>query len=162
MFTPTHGTYVEAKAGLFGSSLGGDDSFQRLRVIGMQFVPIWSRLFLGVRGEGAASLGDAPFYVKPFIYQRGVPAMRYLGEEMAQIETELRWQFWKRFSLVGFGGAGWTWAESDDRSDHVSAGGAGFRYELARKHGLHLGADFATGPAGGVFYIQFGSAWARP
>ncbi len=36
---------------------------------------------------------------------------------------------------------------------------AGFRYERARTHGLHLGADFATGPTGGVCYIQFGSAW---
>ena len=162
MFTPTRGTYVEAKAGLFGPTLGGDDSFQRLRLVGMQFVPLGSRLFLGVRVEGAATLGDAPFYMKPFIFQRGVPAMRYLGEEMAQIETELRWQFWKRFSLVGFGGAGQTWAEDDDRSEQVGAGGAGIRYELARTHGLHVGVDVATGPAGGVFYVQFGSAWARP
>jgi hypothetical protein len=164
LFTPTRGTYVEAGAGLFSPTLGGDDSFQRLRLIAMQFVPLGSRLFFGVRGEAAAALGDAPFYLKPFIYQRGVPAMRYLGEEMSQIETELRWQFWKRFSVIGFASAGWTWAgsEGDDRSDQVTAGGAGFRYELARTHGLHVGADVAAGPDGGVFYIQFGSAWAKP
>ena len=164
LFTPTRGTYIEAGAGLFSPTLGGDDSFQRLRLIAMQFVPLGTRFFLGVRGEAAAALGDAPFYVKPFIYQRGVPAMRYLGEEMAQIETELRWQFWKRFSVVGFGGAGRTWAGSEevDLSDKVAAGGGGFRYELARKHGLHIGVDIAGGPAGGVFYIQFGSAWAKP
>jgi hypothetical protein len=164
LFTPTRGTYVDARAGLFSPTLGGDDSFQRLRLIAMQFVPVGPRLFFGVRGEAASALGDAPFYVKPFIYQRGVPAMRYLGEEMAQIETELRWQFWKRFSVVGFGGAGQTWAasEGENRSDQVTAGGAGFRYELARAFGLHVGADVAVGPAGGVFYILFGSAWARP
>lgn len=133
------------------------------RLIAMQFVPLGTRFFSGVRGEAAAALGDAPFYLKPFIYQRGVPAMRYLGEEMAQIETELRWQFWKRFSVVGFGGAGRTWASSEEvLSDKLAAGGAGFRYELARKHGLHVGVDIAGGPAGGVFYFQFGSAWAKP
>ena len=164
LFTPTRGTYIEAKASFFSPTLGGDDSFQRPRLITMQFVTLGSRLFLGLRGEAAAALGDAPFYLKPFVYQRGVPAMRYLGEEMAQIETELRWQFWRRFSLVGFGGAGQTWAGSDgdERSDQVTAAGAGFRYELARTHGLHVGADVATGPTGGVFYIQFGSAWVRP
>ena len=164
LFTPTRGTYIDATGGLFSPTLGGDDTFQRLRLIAMQFLPLGSRLFIGVRAEGAAALGEAPFYLKPFIYQRGVPAMRYLGEDMAQIETELRWQFWKRFSLVGFGGAGQTWAGSadEDRSDQVTAGGAGFRYELARKHGLHVGVDIAAGPAGGVFYIQFGSAWVRP
>jgi hypothetical protein len=163
LFTPTRGTYVEAAAGLFRPALGGDDSLERLRLIAMQFVPLGSRLFLGVRGEAAAALGDAPFYLKPYIHQRGVPAMRYLGEEMAQIETELRWQFWKRFSVVGFGGAGRTWASSEEvLSDKLAAGGAGFRYELARKHGLHVGVDIAGGPAGGVFYFQFGSAWAKP
>jgi outer membrane protein assembly factor BamA len=164
MFTPTRGTYVEARGGLFSPTLGGDDSFQRLRLVAMQFVPFGSRLFFGVRGEAAAALGDTPFYLKPFVYQRGVPAMRYMGEEMAQLETEIRWQFWNRFSLVGFAGAGQTWAgsEGEDRSDQVTAGGAGFRYELARTYGLHVGADVATGPTGGVFYIQFGSAWARP
>lgn len=165
LFTPTRGTYVEARTGLFSPTLGGDDSFHRHGIIAMQFVSLGSRLFLGVRGEAAAAPGNAPFYLKPFIYQRGVPAMRYLGEEMGQIETELLWQFWKRFSLVGFAGAGQTWAGSEGdsaRSDQVTAGGAGFRYELARSHGLHVGADFATGPTGGVLYIQFGSAWVRP
>jgi hypothetical protein len=37
---------------------------------------------------------------------RGIPAMRYQGESTAQAEAELRWQFWQRFSLVGFAGAG--------------------------------------------------------
>jgi hypothetical protein len=82
----------------------------------------------------------------------------------AQIEAELRWQFWKRFSVVGFGGAGQTWAGSAEnaRSDQVTAGGAGFRYDLARRQGLHAGADVAWGPSAAVVSIQFGSAWARP
>lgn len=130
----------------------------------MQFVPLHHRVFLGVRGEATGTFGDTPFYLRPFIYQRGVPAMRYQGDEMAQIETEIRWQFWKRFSAVGFAGAGQTWAGSSgqNRSDQAAAGGAGFRYELARTYGLHAGVDFAYGPDGKAFYIQFGSAWVRP
>ena len=53
---------------------------------------------------------------------------------------------WKRLSLVGF----------------VGAGGAGFRYEVARKYGLHMGVDVAFGPGTTAIYVQFGSAWARP
>jgi surface antigen Omp85-like protein len=164
LFTPTRGTYVEGKAGFFSEALGGDEDFQRLRVVAMQFVPLPERLFLGVRGEASIVSSDTPFYMRPFIYQRGVPAMRYLGDEMAQIETELRWQFWKRLSLVGFGGGGGTWTDVDGRthSKGVTAGGVGGRYELARSYGIHIGADFAYGPDGSAFYIQFGSAWARP
>jgi hemolysin activation/secretion protein len=83
---------------------------------------------------------------------------------MAQVEAELRWQFWKRLSLVGFGGTGATWTslERADRQKTVSAGGAGLRYDLARRYGIHVGVDVAYGPDGSAFYLQWGSAWIRP
>jgi outer membrane protein assembly factor BamA len=164
MFTPIRGTYVEGRADIFSTSLGGDDDFQRLRVVGMQFVPLKRQVFLGIRGEAAATFGDAPFYLRPFIYQRGIPAMRYQGDHFVQIETEVRWQYWKRNSADAFAGGGktWTGSNSRERSDQAAAGGLGFRYELARAYGIHVGADFAYGPAGHAFYIQIGSAWARP
>lgn len=164
IFTPLRGTYLEARVDVFSRHLGGDDDFQRARAIGMQFFPFPRRVFLGVRAEGAATFGEGPFYLRPFVYMRGVPAMRYQGDSMAQLETELRWQFWKRLSAVAFAGGGKTWVDSAnrDRSDLVGAGGLGFRYELARAYGIHAGADFAYGPSGTAFYIQIGSAWAKP
>lgn len=164
IFTPTRGTYLEATAGLFSQALGGDDEFQRARVLGMQFVSLHPKLYLGLRGEVAASFGDTPFYLRPFIYLRGAPIMRYQGEEMAQLEAELRWQLWKRFSLVGFvgGGAVWNDFERFDNTQTVVTGGAGFRYEVARKYGIHMGLDVAFGPDNPAIYVQVGSAWARP
>jgi hypothetical protein len=55
-----------------------------------------SRLTLGLRGDTAATFGDTPFYLQPFIMMRGVPVMRYQGEAMAQLEAEIRWQLWMR------------------------------------------------------------------
>jgi outer membrane protein assembly factor BamA len=163
-FTPNRGTYLEASVGLFSPALGADQNFQRAGLLAMQFVPLGSKLFLGVRAEGAASFGNEPFYLRPFISLRGAPTLRYQGEEVAQIETELRWQFWKRFSLVGFvgGGAAWNHFERFERSQAIATGGAGFRYEIARAYGLHLGLDFAVGPDNTSVYLQVGSAWARP
>ncbi|HEY6507923.1 MAG TPA: BamA/TamA family outer membrane protein [Vicinamibacterales bacterium] len=163
-FTPTRGSYLETTVGIFGQALGGDQDFQRLSVLAMGYTPLGRALFLGVRGQAAASSGDTPFYLRPYIYQRGVPAMRYLGEEMAQGEAELRWQFWGRFSAVGFGGAGAAWVDVEgiESPKTVAAGGAGFRYELARKYGIHMGVDVAFGPNGPAYYIQWGSAWVRP
>jgi hypothetical protein len=40
--------------------------------------------------------------------------------------------------------------------------GVGFRYEIARKYGIHIGMDVAFGPHNSAFYVQIGSAWARP
>lgn len=162
-FTPTKGSFLETTLNIYAPALGGDDAFQRLQLIAMQYVPLRPRWFLGARVQVATSSDDTPFYMRPDIYQRGVPAMRYLGEQMAQGELELRWQFWQRISAVGFGGTGAAWV-SDTRFDSpktVSAGGVGLRYELARKYGLHAGADVAFGPDRPAYYIQVGSAWMR-
>jgi hypothetical protein len=163
-FTPNRGTYLEASAGFFTPALGADNNFQRTGLIAMQFVPLSTTLFLGVRAEGAGSFGNEPFYLRPYISLRGAPLLRYQGEEVAQIETELRWQFWKRFSLLGFvgGGAAWNHFEHFDSTQSIVTGGAGFRYEIARAYGIHMGVDLAFAPDNTAVYIQVGSAWARP
>jgi hypothetical protein len=150
--------------GIFSPALGGDDDFQRVQITAMQFVPLSPALFLGLRGDGAASFGDAPFYLRPFITLRGAPIMRYQGEEVAQIESELRWQFWKRFSLVGFAGVGTAWNDFErlDSAQTIATGGVGLRDELARRYGIHIGLDVAFAPDNTAVYVQVGSAWARP
>ena len=164
IFTPLRGTYVEARAGLFSQALGGDGEFQRVTLTAMHFLPLHPKVTLGVRGDAALSFGDVPFYLRPFIALRGAQVMRYQGEDVAQVEAELRWQFWKRFSLVGFAGVGAAWNDFErfDKTLTVVTGGTGFRYELARKYGLHMGLDVAFGPDTTAIYVQFGSAWMRP
>ena len=41
-------------------------------------------------------------------------------------------------------------------------GGFGFRYEIARRYGIHMGLDIAFAPDNAAVYVQIGSAWARP
>jgi hypothetical protein len=164
MFTPLRGTYLEGSYGLFGQALGGDNEFQRARLIALHYLELEADLSLGLRGETAATFGDAPFYLYPYISLRGVPAMRYQGEQTALVESELRWQFWNRWSAVGFVGTGSAWNDLQQLDDKQSVltGGTGFRYEIARDYGLHLGLDVAYGPDGVAIYVQVGSAWARP
>ena len=79
-------------------------------------------------------------------------------------EVEARWQFYGRWSVVAFGGGGTTRSERNGFSatQNVGSGGVGFRYELARKFGLHAGIDIAHSPGTTAFYIQVGNAWFRP
>jgi hypothetical protein len=163
-FTPLRGTFLEASFGFFGKALGGDDSFERGSLVAIQYFPLPHNLYFGLRGDAAASFGDAPFYLWPFIGLRGVPMMRYQGEEIAQVEAELRWQFWRRMSVLGFVGGGGTWNnfEQLDNTQGVVSGGAGVRYELARRYGLHMGLDVAFSRDTTAIYLQAGSAWMRP
>jgi hypothetical protein len=130
----------------------------------MHFTPVATDLYLGVRALATATFGDAPFYMLPYLEMRGAPIMRYQGEEVAQIEAELRWQFWERVSLVGFvgGGAAWINAGAFDASQKIVTGGTGFRYELAREFGLHAGLDVAFSRDNAAVYLQIGGAWVRP
>jgi len=164
IFTPRSGNYLELSASVFDQALGSDLNFTRLGLIGMQYLSLDAKWSLGFRESLSFNYGDAPFYLQPFVLMRGVPAMRYQGEKVVQLETELRWQFWQRFSLLGFVGAGSAVDEIRQltRTSNVVAGGAGLRYELARKHGIHMGLDVAWSRDGPAVYFQIGSAWMRP
>jgi hypothetical protein len=163
-FTPTRGWYVDLSVPVFREGLGGDRNFETANLTAMRFQPLGRSLNLAVRASGKASSDGTPFYLRPYVSLRGVQALRYQGEEAAEVEAELRWQVHPRWSVVAFGGAGV--ARSDtlprDREKSVAAAGAGFRYLIARKHGLHMGLDVAAGPDKPVFYVVFGNAWLRP
>lgn len=163
-FTPTTGSMLELSAGLFNKGLGSDTDFQRYNLVGIHYRPLADAWFLGVLGSFTTTYGDAPFYMRPYVSMRGIPAMRYQGDQVAQAEAEVRWQFWERYSLVAFGGAGQTRTalEDIDNTRTVLAGGLGFRYELAREYGLHVGLDYARSRDDSAVYVTVGSAWARP
>jgi hypothetical protein len=94
---------------------------------------------------------------------RGVQALRYQGERVAEMEAEIRWQIEPRYSVVGFAGAGSARSsKATDRVESVTAGGLGFRYLIARRYGLHLGLDVAGSADDHAVYVVFGNAWLRP
>ena len=84
--------------------------------------------------------------------------------KLASVELEARWQFFGRWSVVAFGGAGETRTtrQTFAATQTVGSGGVGFRYSLASKFGMHAGIDVAHSPGTTAFYIVVGSAWFRP
>jgi len=162
--SPTSGTLSETMASVFDSAFGGSQDFQLVKQVLIHHQPLSERFFLGARADVDLSFGDTPFYARPYIALRGIPALRYQGEHVAQAELELRWQFHPRFSLVGFGGGGMAWTDLErfDREQDAFAKGAGIRYLVASRFGLQLGLDVASGPEDRAIYVQFGNAWMRP
>jgi len=138
--------------------------FERFQQVLMGWIPLGEDWTLGMRADYQWSSDDTPFFLRPYIKLRGVAAMRYQGDEMASAEVEARWQFHGRWSVVAFGGAGKAWSRRDGTSlsQGVGSGGVGFRYELARKFGLHAGIDVAHSPGTTAVYFVVGNAWFRP
>jgi Omp85 superfamily domain len=163
-FTPTSGSYLDLSVPVFREALGGDRNFEKVALTAMHFEPLARSLFLAVRGTAQTSSDGTPFYLRPFVWLRGVQAMEYQGDQTAEVEAELRWQLHPRFSLVGFGGAGVARGSAlqPDRQKAVASGGGGVRYLLAREYGLWMGLDVGFGPGDPILYVTFGSAWVRP
>lgn len=161
IFSPTSGHFVEAEIAVARPGLGGTTSYEQANLRGFDWLPLGKQFVLGLRGDMQTTRGDVPFFARPFVYMRGVPAMRYQGDSAAVTEVELWWRATPRWSLLGFTGAGRAWGGKQDFSEaeSVTAAGTGFRDLIARKLGIHAGIDVARGPEDMVFYIQVGSPW---
>jgi hypothetical protein len=165
IFTPRRGLYSETSYLLSRSAFGSSADFERFHQIFLAWLPLLHEITLGARADYAWSSARTPFFLRPYIQLRGVPAVRYQGDEAASLELEARWQFSARWSVVPFAGIGATHLQhslSSSDGQAVGAGGIGFRYELARKFGLHAGLDLAVSPGTTAVYIQIGNAWFRP
>ena len=146
---------------LYNEAFGGDYNYTKIKASSYSYWPILKNVVLGIRLEGDFIDGDAPFYDVPYIDMRGIPALRYQGESVIVTELDARWDITYRWSLVGFGGSGWTADSIGDFGDESAkfAGGGGFRYLIARRLGLRVGLDVAVGPEDTVVYMGIGSAW---
>ena len=164
LFTPTRGYYSETSLLVSDKAFGANRDFRRFGQVLIGYWPVAARVTLAARADYVQTSDGAPFFVRPFIAMRGIPAMRYPGNRVVQSEIEARWQLHGRWSVVGFAGAGLARIDEGALVRDKTAGGAGmgFRYELARKFGLHAGIDVARGPEDTAVYLQVGSAWFRP
>jgi hypothetical protein len=160
-FTPDRGLFADVEVRRRAEWIGSDFEYWSTKGTLLAYVDPIEALVLGFRAEGSVAGEAAPFWARPSVGLRGVARNRYSGDRAGVLEGEVRWDVTRRWSAVGFGGTGWTTtkdaAESETR--WVGAGGAGFRYLLARAFGLRGGADLAYGTDGWAFYITMGSAW---
>lgn len=164
IFTPTRGIYAETSYLAAREALGSSDDFDRLQQIAMGWWPLSKSTTLGARGNYTWSSKGTPFFLRPFIQLRGVPAMRYQGEQMASVEMEGRLRLEGRWSGVAFGGYGAARTERENTTStkDVVSGGLGIRYTISRKFGLDVGVDVARSPETTAVYLVVGNSWFRP
>lgn len=163
IFTPNKGIRVDSDFFWSNDAIGSDYNYWRINLSAIGYYPITKKLIGGLRLEGQQSLGDTPFYLLPSINLRGIPSGRYQGEANIVAETEFRWDLYKRWSLMAFGGGATAFDKWNQAFEKplVYSYGTGFRYLIARKFKLRMGIDIARGPEDWAYYIVFGSNWFR-
>lgn len=163
IFTPDKGFRVQINYDVNASWTGSDFNYQSLAGSGNWFVPILHNWVSGLRLEGQQIFNNPPFYMLPSVNMRGIPFARYQGQTIALVETEQRYDFGIRWSILGFIGASKAALKDENfwNTQTNYAGGAGFRYQLARAFKLRAGIDLACSSDGFAYYIVFGHNWNR-
>ena len=158
-FTPGSGIESTTTYQRHDESFGGDydyDEFSSKNQVYFTLVENWTA---GVRLDGSFVDGDAPFWSLPYIELRGIPALRYQGEDVITSEFQANWTFHPRWTVLGFIGAGRATNNGFSDAKTQEAGGFGFRYMALRRLGLNMGLDFAKGPEDEVVYFNFGTSF---
>lgn len=163
IFTPDKGVRIQSDFFWSDKALGSDYQAWRINLSAIGYYPLAKTLIGGLRIEGEQALGSPPFYLKPGINMRGIPAARYMGNTSIVSELEFRWDLYRRWSLMGYGGLASAFDDWDQAfaKPVVYSYGTGFRYLIARKFKLRMGVDVAKGPEQWAYYIVFGSNWMR-
>ncbi|HUL57783.1 MAG TPA: hypothetical protein VLU43_00830 [Anaeromyxobacteraceae bacterium] len=157
IFSPNRGVRAEAAVTWYAPWLGSDRDGWKARVSEVSYGSLLPWLVAALRLDLQLSGGDLPFWFRPYVGLRGVPALRYQGQHVFVAETEERIDFTARWSAVLFGGVG---AATAVPTPTLAWGlGTGFRYLLARQFGLRMGLDVARGPEDWAVYVIFGNAW---
>ena len=159
--TPNKGVRWHLKYMYHDNWLGSDFQYSRVDAYGTGFINKIPKLVLGFRADFRFIWDDYPFFTQPYVILRGIPAMRYQEKMVAVLETEERWDFARRWSLVGFAGVGKAFSNEQAFKDYTTAWslGTGFRYKIARLLNIYWGADVARGNEQWAFYLQFGHYW---
>jgi hypothetical protein len=159
--SPRNGLNFRLQAEANKEAFGSDYDFEKYTWKLRQYFEFGEKYTLSWRLDGATTSGDIPFYLEPFVEIEGIPAMRYQGGSAATLEVRGGYDIRPRWTAIGFVGGG---RAAENLSDLGSATtrtayGLGFRYLMAKKLGMRVGLDVATGPDGTYVYIVMGSAW---
>lgn len=161
MFTPNTGWFISTVYSVNASWSGSDYDFQNLHLILLKYFQTTEKLVSGFRFDSKWQSGSAPFYMQPGIVLRGVPMVRYQGDQTYVVETEQRYDIVPRWSVLAYGGLAKAPTKETSFADAklVYNYGTGFRYLIARKFKARMGIDVAWSNDDFGWYIVFGSAW---
>ncbi len=132
-------------------------------------VPLKLPLFLGLKGGGAISNGDIPFYKLVNIgqnnYLRGYRKNRFAGESMAFLNSDLKLQILNivtpivpvKFGIRGFYDLGKVYVDGEPSNTlHMGYGGGVYLIPLEKAYSLSLNMAFSEDEKSGLLVFEFG------
>lgn len=119
---------------------------------------------LAFRGYVGVGLGDLSFNQQFVVNNtdiRGYTQGKYRGEQIVALQSEYRYNPFKKIGFVGFAGVASVFSgeNEDDNAKLLPAGGVGFRVNVFPKNHMNIGIDVAAGVGDWGMYFRIGESF---
>ena len=106
--------------------------------------------------------GRLPLWDTCRLTLRGFPITEYLSLQNVQTQAELRWNFWRRWGVVAFAGAGWVDESLGGygQGETIPSYGVGIRWMVLESQRINVRVDYARSNNGNeAWYLSVAEAF---
>jgi outer membrane protein assembly factor BamA len=166
---PTAGMFLNFKNQFYRNWLGSNYEFVRYIVTYNQFFKLGKtsdRQVLVARATMNIATGNVPFEGQTVVGGddiRGYSEGKYRNDQVYTLQTECRWNFYRKWGLVAFAGVA---TAVDNLSDISTSGllpgvGAGLRFRMLPSEKVNIGVDAGLGKGDYSITFRIGEAFGR-
>ena len=165
---PVRGMFLNFKNQFYRSWVGSDYKLTRYILTYNQFFTLRKneKHVLVLRTHFDLGTGDVPFEGQSVVGMddiRGYSQGKYRGDQLYTLQTEYRWNFYKRWGMVGFFGLASAVESFSDIFDSqvLPSAGAGIRFKMIPSEKINIGIDGAIGRDDYSITFRIGEAFSR-
>jgi outer membrane protein assembly factor BamA len=164
IYNPYNGDYLNFKTGFYRDAWGSDYEFDNYEFDFTKFFNIDTIRVIAGRFAVKVATGDVPFEGQHVVQRddiRGYTDGKHRANQVYSLQAEYRWNFYKKWGMVGFGGI----ATAVDSLGEISfdgllpAVGVGIRYMAIPSEKINIGIDIAKGKDDWGLYFRIGEVF---
>ncbi len=159
---PTKGLLAAFLYKNFPTWLSNDSAFNKLDLFANYYYSLRYDMVLASRLALNTAVGNnVPFVAQSYVGNkdiRGYSKGEYRGNQTYAIQSEFRWNFYKKWGAVGFFGLAIAHSPGYT-SPLLPGGGVGLRYKILPRYKMNIGVDAALGKNDWGLYFRIGEAF---
>lgn len=167
VFYPQKGQNAKVNTFTFLEAFGSTSQYNQVKIEYNKYFSLNDNSVILARLYSAISFGDSiPTAGENKVGRddlRGYTDGKYRGNQVYALQTELRWNFYKKWGLVAFGGAAISTNDwnGNNYSGILPAIGTGIRFKAIPSRNINIGIDVAKGKGDWGVYFRIGEAFTR-
>ncbi len=162
-YNPAKGFKGGVRVNFFPEWIGNSDTYYKMHAEVNNYQRLNRQMILASRFAMNVGLGALPFVGQTYVGNRdirGYTKGEYRGDQTYALQSELRWNFYKRWGAVGFAGLAMAATPDEDyTSPLLPAGGVGLRFLALPSYHINLGIDAAVGKGDWGLYFRISEAF---